>query len=607
MKIFNSVFSKKKIHFILFLAVILFECTLGIKYATAQDLKKLNFVQIKDAPQLIEREKAVLYIRSTVKDIFVNSTNPGYTFRRVEDKEGEWVLRINPSETYMISIGAPGHLSTVPQKFVLKLKEVQVWEVTSIEATSVTNVTNIPDGIGKLIIKGRPEGAKLELDFLQISNTLPATIERIKSGSHTIQVITDNIYSVPNPTQVIVQPNETTEIELNDKLEYGVLTINEDEVKSLTIGENIFYRNERFIATKNKISYLYEKKDKQLFVQIPVKDSVEVQLNDTQGEVYTQKYKLRHEDSVLVFPERLNKATLRFNTFGIDKIRINEFEPVVNGSLYRLGAPYKMQQSGYTLLVTIPVRKPAIVELFETKPIYPIYTDTINVRVNDVINVQADYAKVEFDTKKYDDLEINTYKLVDQKVINSQFPYKIEATGAFVTVYLPTTAPQIVQYSKKYFESETDTLNLKKGEFKKIERSLKPQIAKIEFKSDLDSVKIFATLEFENSNPINFKEIGYSNETLEIGAGNYWFKYEKDDYETLEEKRLIYNKAGVTSLQVPVKLKWTRRIWNGKRIFWALLIGGGGYAAYNYLIKPEMSGSGSSLPLPPGFPDGVGF
>ena len=62
----------------------------------SQSLQKLEFKEVKDAPTLIEREKAVLYIRSTVPNIFVNSTNPNYTFRKVRGKEGEWVLRINP-------------------------------------------------------------------------------------------------------------------------------------------------------------------------------------------------------------------------------------------------------------------------------------------------------------------------------------------------------------------------------------------------------------------------------------------------------------------------------------------------------------------------------
>ncbi|NCP84284.1 MAG: hypothetical protein GW823_05185 [Bacteroidetes bacterium] len=52
--------------------------TLGV-----QNLQKLSFTPVKDAPKMIEREKAVVYIRSVVPDIFINSTNPEYTFRKV--------------------------------------------------------------------------------------------------------------------------------------------------------------------------------------------------------------------------------------------------------------------------------------------------------------------------------------------------------------------------------------------------------------------------------------------------------------------------------------------------------------------------------------------
>ena len=60
-----------------------------VPIAFSQTLQKLEFKEVKDAPTLIEREKAVIYIRSTVPNIFVNSTNPNYTFRKVRDKEGE--------------------------------------------------------------------------------------------------------------------------------------------------------------------------------------------------------------------------------------------------------------------------------------------------------------------------------------------------------------------------------------------------------------------------------------------------------------------------------------------------------------------------------------
>jgi len=143
----------------------------------AQNLQKLSFTPVKDAPTMIEREKAVVYIRSVVPDIFINSTNPEYTFRKVKDKEGEWILRVNPNEAYMLSVGSKGYLSTVPQRFVLQLREVQVWEVTvgggaPLEFIPVNFIINPKDAT--LLIDGEKTDG---LTNLQVS-----------IGSHNIEI-----------------------------------------------------------------------------------------------------------------------------------------------------------------------------------------------------------------------------------------------------------------------------------------------------------------------------------------------------------------------------------------------------------------------------------
>ena len=200
----------------------------------SQSLQKLEFKEVKDAPTLIEREKAVLYIRSTVPNIFVNSTNPNYTFRKVRGKEGEWVLRINPSESYMISIGSRGFLSTVPQRFVLRLKEVQVWEVSAVKSDIV-----IQEGTGKLMVSGTPAGGVIELDYIPTSLKVPGTFERIKSGMHNVRILSDNIYSVPVDYQVLIEPDKTFELKTDDKQEAGFLAINTEGISKLVINESV--------------------------------------------------------------------------------------------------------------------------------------------------------------------------------------------------------------------------------------------------------------------------------------------------------------------------------------------------------------------------------
>lgn len=156
----------------------------------AQNLSRLEFKRVEDAPTLIEREKAVIYIRSVIPDIFVESTNPYYTFRKVTGKQGEWILRVNPSESYMISIGAKNYLSTIPIRMVLKLREVQIWEVTG---------------------KGR-EGDKIPVNFLisendaelkiddEVSNTL--TNIPIAIGEHEIEITKPGFETIRKTIQV---------------------------------------------------------------------------------------------------------------------------------------------------------------------------------------------------------------------------------------------------------------------------------------------------------------------------------------------------------------------------------------------------------------------
>lgn len=159
---------------------------LGIQQVSlAQNLKKMYFNRVEDAPQMIEREKAVIYIRSVIPDIFINSTNPDYQFRKVEGKPGEWIVRINPSQAYMISVGANGYLATLPQRIVLKLHEVQVWEVTGEAPVSEKIPVNfLVEPVGALISINGEEPKVLQNQLLPIGTH---QIEISKPGFESIR------------------------------------------------------------------------------------------------------------------------------------------------------------------------------------------------------------------------------------------------------------------------------------------------------------------------------------------------------------------------------------------------------------------------------------
>jgi len=170
--------------------------TLFVSKLTAQALKKMELNPVKDAPTIIEREKAAIYVRSVIPDIFVNSTNPNWTFRKVKDKQGEWVLTLNPSESYMISFGAKDYLSTVPKRFVLKLREVQVWELVDLNPK---NAEQIP--VNFLV---EPEGALISLNGEEpkiLQNQL------LPVGTHQIEISKPGFESIKEEITVSTEKN----------------------------------------------------------------------------------------------------------------------------------------------------------------------------------------------------------------------------------------------------------------------------------------------------------------------------------------------------------------------------------------------------------------
>jgi len=496
-----------------FAKVIVFAIFIGLAFvpiAFSQSLQKLEFKEVKDAPTLIEREKAVIYIRSTVPNIFVNSTNPNYTFRKVRGKEGEWVLRINPSESYMVSIGARGFLSTVPQRFVLRLKEVQVWEVSAVKSDIV-----IEEGTGKLVVSGTPAGGVIELDYIPTSLKVPGTFERIKSGMHNVRILSDDIYSVPVDYQVVIEPNKTFELKTDDKQEAGFLSI---------------------------------------------------------------------------------------NTEGISKLVINESTVIENGIQKFSALPYKNSFNRPHLILKVPIQKKSYIEIHE--PNYLTYKDSLEVNNGDTLKVKGERAELIFKDDKFTTVSINKKSFLFSGNVVSNFQYRFKRVGDIYTVYVPTYDVVKVSIQKPFYYPFEDEFTVSAGEEKYYAPDLNPVMTQVRFTSKIDSVNILGSNDWVKDQEVKFDTLGFSNEILNIPIGNYKFKYAKKGYDNEFGELLINSQTIGTVKEINVKMYKSNRLFTWKRFLFLAILGGGGYAAYEFLLKPSPGAEPLVFPNPPSFPTG---
>lgn len=476
----------------------------------SQSLQKLEFKEVKDAPTLIEREKAVLYIRSTVPNIFVNSTNPNYTFRKVRGKEGEWVLRINPSESYMISIGSRGFLSTVPQRFVLRLKEVQVWEVSAVKSDIV-----IQEGTGKLMVSGTPAGGVIELDYIPTSLKVPGTFERIKSGMHNVRILSDNIYSVPVDYQVLIEPDKTFELKTDDKQEAGFLAINTEGISKLVINESVVIEN-----------------GIQKFSQLPYQNSFK--------------------------------------------------RPMV--------------------VLKVPIQKKNYIEIYE--PNYLTYKDSLEVNNGDSLKVKGERAELIFKDDKFTSVMVNNKSFLFSGNVVSNFQYRFKRVGDIYTVYVPTYDVVKISIQKPFYYPFEDEFTVSAGEEKYYAPDLKPVMTQVRFTSKTDSVNILGSNNWVEDQAVKYDTLGLSNEVLTIPIGNYKFKFAKKGYDNEFNEQLINQQTIGTVKEIKVKMLKSNRLFTWKRFFFLAILGGGGYAAYEFLLKPSPGSQPLVFPDPPSFPTG---
>lgn len=488
--------------------LVLFSLSFKVSPVVAQALQKLEFKPVPDAPMFIEREKAVIYIRSTIPGIFVNSTNPNFTFRKVNGKEGEWVLRINPNEAYMVSVGARGFLSTVPQRFVLKLREVQLWEVTAIKSDVI-----IEDGLGKLVITGTPVGGVVELDYIPTSMKVPGTFEKIKTGMHNVRVLSDNIYSVPENYQVVIERNKTFELKVEDKQEAG---------------------------------YLY------------------------------------------------------FDTQGKTKVVVNDYSIIENG-LFKLNSiPYENKQIRQMLLIKVPVQKKSYVEIHE--PNYLTYKDSLEIGKGDTLNVVGERAELVFKDEGFRQVTLNNRAFLVSGNPVSNYPYRYRRNGDIYSVFVPSYEVVKITISKEFYEFYQDEFTVDAGELKYYVPQIKPILTQIQFNSNVDSVLILGSNSWVKDQPVNYDSLGLSNLPLTILVGNYKFKYAKKGYDSEFDEFLLNAQNNGKVKQVKVKLYRSNRLFTWKRFFFLAILGGGGYAAYEFLLKPDAGTEPIVFPTPPGFP-----
>lgn len=332
--------------------LVVFLILFGSQVLKAQTLQKLTLKRIDEAPQAIEREKAVIYIRTIVPDIFPISTNPNYTFRKVAGKDGEYVMRINPNEAYVLGFGANGFLSTVQQRMVLKLREVQVWEVIAEKSDIV-----IDEGFGKLAITGSPEGATIELDYIKTAEKVPVTFDRVKSGLHTVRILSGNVYSDPETYQVTIQANKLTELKVEDRLVKATLIVDSYKVNSIKINGYELYK----IGQMNPTNYPYEYVQKRTFytVIVPAKEKVFVELDEPNYPLYKDSLEVAPGDTITVSP---NRGKIILDQSLASTIWINGKLLKTGGSMVS-GFPYKITNFESRLMIEVSSTTPITIKM----------------------------------------------------------------------------------------------------------------------------------------------------------------------------------------------------------------------------------------------------
>lgn len=345
---------KSRLNYVKFGLVILISLLsqFNLKTVSAQALQKLTMKRIDEAPQAIEREKAVIYIRSVVPDIFPISTNPNWTFRKVAGKDGEYVMRINPNEAYVLGFGAKGFLSTVQQRMVLKLREVQVWEVIAEKSDIV-----IDEGFGKLVISGTPEGGTIELDYIATASKVPFTFERIKSGLHTIRILSNNVYSDPETYQIAIQANKTAELKVEERLIKATLIVDSYKVNTIHINGNRLFQ----AGQLNPTNYPYDFRQTRTFfaVDVPAKQKPYIEIDEPNYPMYKDSLEVTPGDTIQVNP---NRAYLILDQSLANTIWINGKILKTNGSLVT-GFPYKYSNFGANLSIELSSLLPVTVKM----------------------------------------------------------------------------------------------------------------------------------------------------------------------------------------------------------------------------------------------------